>query len=430
MTEYQGGQYPPDNVLPPKPGVAAAIAREIMWIVVSVVILGLLTGALSLVIDQTSGMVPLTALLMLFAIAMITRAFRRRRAMLAISYMEQAVRQNLPIPLMLGAAEQTESGMMRSRLGQLRIAIEGGASISNALAATMPGFPLRSLGLIGSGERLGRLAPALTRLVRHSPRIADDRDPANMIYLRWYPLMMMVGLTGATALITTFVLPKYQMLFEDFGLPLPRVSAWVLDVYRKIAIPLFVGVAIVFAIVCGRTVAGVFPGSGRSYNLWRWLTDRLAWITPIWRGITRNRGMADVCHIVAEGLEVGQPLDRALIEAAEGCTNLVLHRRIARWAQFVTTGIPVDEAARRANLPALVSNLLRTAHGPDGARDVFRFLARYYDSRHSAAAAVVQGAAIPVMVAVFGIAVASLALAMFLPLVRLMQHLPVTGRLL
>jgi type II secretory pathway component PulF len=425
-----GFSFSPDIPHVPKRGVGAAILHELAWIIASIVVLVLLTGMLSIVMEQSSAMVPFTALLMLFAVSMIVRAIRRRQAMLAINYIEQAVRQNLPIPTMLGAAEQTESGALQWRLSRLRAEIERGATVSAALAATLRGVPPRTLGLISSGERLGRLAQVLARLVQRQPRSPDDRDPAHMIYLRWYPLAMAAGLTVCSMVISAFVIPRYQSIFSDFGLPLPPLTAWVFNAFQNVSPPFLVIVAIVFAIVCGRTVAGVFPPAGPPFDIWKWLTDRLAWVTPVWRGITRNRGLADVCHIVADALEVGQPLDRALFEAAEASPNVVLRRRIERWAQHVTSGMPVSDAARTARLPPLVPNLLRTAHGPDGARDVFRFLARFYDSRHSAAAGVIQGAAIPLMVGVFGAAVAALALAMFLPLVRLMQQLPVHGRLL
>jgi len=137
-----------------------------------------------------------------------------------------------------------------------------------------------------------------------------------------------------------------------------------------------------------------------------------------------------VCHVVAAALEVGQPADRALFEAAEAATNAILRRKVLAWAHNATSGMPIADAARQAGLPALVSNLLRTAYGPDGAQDVFLFLARYYDSRYSAAAALLQGAAIPVMVGVFGAIVGLLGLGMFMPLIELMKRIPVMGRVL
>jgi type IV pilus assembly protein PilC len=414
----------------PRPNIAAAVFREIFYIVASIAILGLLTGALSVVMGQVSAMTPFTALLFLFIVAMVVRALRRRQSLLAVNYIEQAVRQNLPIPLMLAAAERTEAGSLAWRLARLRTEIEHGTTVSAALASSMPGTPARTLGLIESGERLGRLAPVLGRLVRRQPVIPDDRDPAHSIYLRWYPLVMLTTLALAGMTISVFVIPKFKDIFRDFNIPLPRVTLLVTDSFNSVIPFLAVVMAIIFALVCGRTLAGIFPPSGPPFSLWKWLGDRVAWATPVWRGVTRNRGLADVCYVVADALEVGQPADRALFEAAEACTNLVLRRRVLAWAQYATSGVPLADAARQARVPALVSNLLRTAHGEDGARDVFLFLARYFDSRHSAAAALVQGAAVPLMVGVFGTIVAAIALAMFMPMIKLIQNLPVPGRLL
>jgi type II secretory pathway component PulF len=432
MTDYvsPNSDYSPSPDPRNRPSVAGAIFREIFWIVASVILLGLLTGALSIAMAQVSAMTPFIALLLVLALAMVVRAVRRRQALLAVNYLEQAVRQNLPIPLMLGAAEQTETGGLRWRLGKLRTQIERGKSVSTALAITMPGTSPRTLGLIESGERLGRLGPILTRIVRRPPIIRDDRDPTRTIYLRWYPLVMTMTLAMAGIIIVTYVIPKYKDLLHDFGIPLPPITAFIADAFVTVIPVLAVVMTIIFALVLGRTVASIFPPAAPPFDLWKWIADRVAWITPIWRGVTRNRGLADVCQVVADALDVGQPVDRALFEAAAASTNSILRRRILTWAQTVTSGVPLPDAARQAGLPALVSNMFRTAHGPDGAHDVFLFLARYYDSRHSAAAALLQGAAIPVMVGVFGTIVAILGLGMFMPLIELMKRIPVMGRVL
>lgn len=410
--------------------VAVSVLFELLWMGISVVIVGLLTGAFSSAVPMLGAMTPFMSLLILVALAMLLRGARRKQGMLAVNYLEQAVRQNLPIPPMLAAAERAESGTMRRRLGNLRRQIEGGAPVSIALAVATPGVPARALGVIAVGERIGRLPEALARVVRPAADKPEEREPVQMIYLRWYPLAMLLSLGTVATTLIIFVIPKYKDIFRDFGLPLPAITEWVLDAYVVLAAPFAVAMALVTLVFCGRMFASVIPIPGPPFSMWRWLTDRLAWVTPVWRGSARSRGLADLSYAMADAVEIGQPMDLALLECADACTNLVLHNRVIAWSQYVTLGTPIAEAARKAGLPALVPNLLRTADGPAGVRNVFLFLARYYDSRHGAAAALIQGAAVPVMVAIFGGVIACLALAMFLPLVTLMNHLPVTGRLL
>lgn len=116
-------------------------------------------------------------------------------------------------------------------------------------------------------------------------------------------------------------------------------------------------------------------------------------------------------------------MDRAVLEATGACSNIVLQNRMKRWGEAMTNGVPLADAGRKAKLPALLVGMLSTARGTDGAKHAFSFLARYYQSRVTAAAAIVQGAAIPVMVAVLGVLVAIVALGLFLPLIKLADHL-------
>ena len=408
--------------------VAVSVMLEVVWMVLALVVVALMDLVVEAIIPMGRA-APLGGLLLVVALAMLMRGIRRKQGMLALNYVDHAVRQNLPLPAMLAAAEQAETGKIKQRLGRLRELIESGTPLSDALAHIFPGISARGIGLIGSGERLGRLPQALARVTRED-QTPQPREPLNSIYLRWYPLAMLLTLTVVGGLLMIFVMPKYLDLFRDFHIPLPAITTHVMSAYQALMIPVAVVLAIVLVIFCGRMLADIVRIPGDTFQMWSWLTDRIAWVTPVWRGVIRHRCMGDVSQVMADALANGQPADIALAEASRACGNVVLRKRIVNWAANVTRGMDLSESARRAKIPPLVVNLLTTAHGPDAARNVFTFLARYYDSRRSAAVGILNGAAIPLMVGVFGFVVASIALAMFLPLIDLMNHLPVTRRLM
>jgi type II secretory pathway component PulF len=149
--------------------------------------------------------------------------------------------------------------------------------------------------------------------------------------------------------------------------------------------------------------------------------DRVLWTLPVSHGLARDRGLSDVCETVAEALHVGTPADRALAEASRIQTNAVLRRRVAQWADAANEGRTLAEAARIAGIPAIVPGMLGSARGTDEAADVFDFLARYYGSRYSATAAMLQASVIPITVFIFAFLVASVALALFMPIIHLLD---------
>jgi type II secretory pathway component PulF len=139
--------------------------------------------------------------------------------------------------------------------------------------------------------------------------------------------------------------------------------------------------------------------------------------------MVRSRALADACHVIADALAAGQPTDRALLDAGEISPNVVFRRGMQEWARYVAEGIPLAQAAQQAAMPPIMFGMLRTARDSAGTAEVFAFLSRYSDGRHSKAAALLEGAAIPAMVLVMASFVLTLALGLFLPLVKLAERL-------
>jgi type IV pilus assembly protein PilC len=350
----------------------------------------------------------------------VVKMIRRRRAATLLTYLEQAVRLNLPLPQMLWAAQRSEPGKLAVRLGQLRQRLEDGLPIGAAVAASVPEMSDRATSLIEVGERIGRLPQALERLV-HEQTAEARRDVAAVWFYRAYPIVMSLVLATVLSLILVFVIPKFEQIFRDFGTKLPYITQVVLDISRDLGPLLLVITFIAILWSAGQALWEMAHPMRGAPSFLVTVRDRILWILPVTHGIARDRGLADVCSMVAEAMHVGTPTDRALVEAAQIQTNTVLRERIMRWASGTVEGLPLANAARAAGLPDLVSGMLGPARGGDEAAEVFDFLSRYYGSRYSATAAILQAAAVPITVFFFAFLVASVALALYLPLISLLN---------
>ena len=367
------------------------------------------------------------ALLALVSVALVLHSRRRAHAMAVVGYLEQAVRLNLPLPDLLAAAALSEGGALRRRLMALRRRVETGEPIGDALARSLSGLPYRAVVMVQAAERNGQLARALGRVVdqERSARRADSAartDPSSVLFFRWYPLVLAAGVSLACFLFGLYVAPKYMQIFKDFGLPIPPLTRWVLDL-----LPWMIVVVIGCGLVLLARVAGLFgelftPRLVR-VNPLAAAADPLLWYLPPARGVVRSRGLADVCNVAADALESGHTFDRALGEASTLRVNSVLRGRLRVWADLAAQGQGPAEAARLAGMPPLVSGMLETARSADGTAAAMRFLGRYYQGRFSRAAHLLRAAAAPVLALVFGAVVATIALAQFMPLVRLMDTL-------
>jgi type II secretory pathway component PulF len=369
------------------------------------------------------GVGPVSAwiLFLVLVLALLT-GIRRRRANAVLAYLEQATALNLPLPAMLRAAERSESSGTARALRRLRLELEGGQSVQGAVAVALPAMPSRTVGLVGAAERSGRLPQALSRLTREGVMRFSGGSPGTELYLRWYPPTIGMVLALVITLVCVFVMPKYEDILRDFHVRMPRSTALLMDTWRVVAWPLTIFVVLASLIYVTRMIAAILAPASVSRGPLRQVLGTVAWYTPGIGGMTRWRALADACHVVADALEAGHPLDRALVEASRTGTNAVLAERLADWGDFARAGMPAAEAARRAEMPGLLCGLLRTIAGAEIV-DVFRFLARYYDSRFARTAIILHAVMVPAMTIVMGIIVGGVARAMFDPLVALINEI-------
>jgi type IV pilus assembly protein PilC len=221
-------------------------------------------------------------------------------------------------------------------------------------------------------------------------------------------------------------MPKFEGLFRDYKIEIPAITHFITLLWFYVIGPLGVIVALLTLLVTGRMAAeAVVPVFARvNFGAAGELPELLAWWTPVARGVVRNRGLADVCHVLADAAAAGRPMHAALRDAALLGVNVVLRRRLRRWAEGVEQGAPLAEAARDAGMPRLACGMLATtsARGAADAPATFEFLARYYDGRFSRAAALIEAAMVPAMVFVFAFLVGSVVLGLFLPLIDLINR--------
>lgn len=349
---------------------------------------------------------------------------RRRRAAIILTHLSQATTLNLPLARMLDAARWSESKETGRRLRHLRDLIEDGASLEAALPLATPEVSPRTVALIGAGERLGRLPQALARAVEeHRTRVGDD--PSRNEFARWYPIMMTTATLLIVAAIMIFVMPKFMQIFQDFGLRLPQSTRTLIRVADGWADSPIAPVAMAFLLI-GVVGSAFYQAFGRARNEGGGdrigLIDEILWRLPVIHAIQRDRGLGDAMQTIADALRTGHSLPRAIDEATRLRINAVLRDRLARWRGAIEEGARADEAAHRAGLPKLVGGMIASGRGGDPAAAV-EFLAAYYGGRFSRTRELIRAAVVPAMALVFGGIVLFVVVAMYSPLVTMIDSL-------
>jgi type II secretory pathway component PulF len=399
------------------------ILETLFWMLAAGAVLFAVGVAVGLTVAPVLGYVAALAAMAILPLFVRTmKMIRRRRAAATLSYLEQAISLNLPLNRMLYAARQSEKGILAFRLASLHQLLNEGYPIGSAVESAVPEIEPREVALIEAAERLGRLPQTLQKLVREQRARAARISNAATFY-RVYPFIMAVALALIVACVGIFVLPKFYSIYRDFGMKMPAITVATFDVAETFGPAAIALVAAAILLWIGMALWETFHPVRLTSHFTQGLRDRLLWHILLMHGTERDRGLADAFELIADALRAGTPADRALAEAAQLRVNLMLRHQLDRWATSVTQGVAMHDAARDAGMPALVIGLLATARGPDSAAQVFTFLARYYNTRFSRAAAFIEASFVPLLVFFFAAIVTCVALSLFVPMVKMIDNL-------
>lgn len=399
--------------------IAMMILSAVFWLVAGVIALFVATLVMSFLPAAGGVLGPFAGLLMLLIFARSARRLRRSRGAMVLFYLKQAVSLNLPIPPMLAAAEASEPGTLGWRLRGVRMAIEEGYTIGEALEARVPELPARAVDMVIAGERIGRLTPVLESISAEERTAARDYTYGPM--LGWnYGIVLILFMSLTLAGVSYFIMPKFREIFEDFGSTMPWQTQMTFEIVGHVGVLLPLSILVIVA-VAGWALRQSLHGIEGACRPFAAITDRLVWVTPVARSAARDRGLGDACRIIAEALKAGDTLESAAFEAGSLKTNLMLRRRLQRFADALRTGQPMRDAAEDARMPKLMVGMLATGQAVSDPVMVFDFLAGYYTGRFSRAATLAREAVLPLVVILISLVVGWVVYSMMLPLVVLIN---------
>ncbi|HZZ43172.1 MAG TPA: type II secretion system F family protein [Tepidisphaeraceae bacterium] len=414
MIEYANSSTPEPFIWTPF-RVLGFVGSAIAWAGIALFFMLLVGGLFAIFVRPFGFLTPLLSFTLILLLASTVRDTRRRRALSALVYLEQAVRLNLPLTPLLASARLSERPGVARRLLHLEELLLAGSSVADAVDASLPELPPRTRRNIRSAERLGRLPTSLSRASRHDPSTPQFHDPT-IVFYRSYPLLLIATISVVLVMLSIFVMPRFQDIFRDFGIPLPAITVTLMS-FTNVLGPIVAALSLLLIfILAGRALWDVFvPRRPRIAT--RWFIDPLEWTFA--RRSALDRGLADICNLLADAAEAGLPLTTALAESEHLDLNHFLRRRIEHWRRLLDTGSSLPDSARAAHLPPILVGLLDTT--PADLAAVLRFLSRYHAGRFSRTQALLRAAVVPAIAFTMGILVAIVALGLFVPLISLIN---------
>jgi len=312
------------------------------------------------------------------------------------------------VPALEAAEQQTSKAGMRVLLRRLRERVEEGDSLSGALQAEHDTFDPVFRSMVAAGEATATLPQVFARLCT----LAQQRQQIRQMVLGAliYPIILSVLLVGVVAVLLFFVVPRFKTLFTSLRAKLPATTQFLFDASDLLRTGWPYVLAALVLLVTGVIVCVRMPGSRN------WL-DQVLLRLPLVGPLLSRLIFARVVRVWAAMLRCRVPLLDAIRQSMQAITNAAFLRLLARVEESVSSGGRMAHALAETGLadPVIVS-ALRTGEENGRLAEATDFVSDWMDEDNTQMVQHLTRLTEPVLLAVMGVVVGFVAMALFLPL--------------
>lgn len=312
-------------------------------------------------------------------------------------------------------AAETSRTALRTMVEEIMEDVNGGTSLSQAMAKHPAAFSSFYINMVRSGEETGKLQAVFTYLADYLERSYYLTTKARNAMI--YPAFVLVAFTGVLAVMLVVVIPNLITIFEETHQDLPFYTEAV------IALSLFLrhsGLWILLGFI------------GLAVFLWRWsltrsgkrITHRIQLTVPIFGDIYRKLYMARLTDNLRTLIAGGIPLIRALTITGDVVGNVVYKEAVEDAIESVKGGSTISAAFERSpHIPVLVTQMIRIGETSGKLDFILNNVSRFYQREVDSVLENLVSLVEPALIIFLGIGVGVLVAAILVPLYNLVGSL-------
>ncbi|MFG0242389.1 MAG: type II secretion system F family protein [Planctomycetota bacterium] len=319
---------------------------------------------------------------------------------------------------------QSKPGGLKNTLITVCEEVEGGTSLSDSFAKCPKTFDRLYVKMVAAGEIGGVLDIILQRLAEFMEK--SERLKRRIKGAMVYPIVVIAVAILIMVFIMVFIIPKFEEIFTDFGVALPALTMWLINTSRWVggtatpdqAMPGVVWIiASPFIVVFGwKLIRKAGPG--------RAITDIMLLWTPILGKLIRKSTIARFTRTLGTLISAGVPILEAIKITAETSGNYVFEKALMNVHDSIREGESFAGPLRESKTcDAIVVNMIDVGEETGELDAMLLKVADNYDEEVDVAVASLVSLLEPLMVVVLGGMVGTIVVAMFLPLVAMINSL-------
>jgi type IV pilus assembly protein PilC len=325
--------------------------------------------------------------------------------------------------------QQQKPGKLKTILLDVVEDVESGTSLSDAMSKHPKAFDRLYTKMVAAGEIGGVLDVILQRLANFMEK--SERLKARIKGAMIYPICVIVVAVAIVTGIMYFVIPKFKDIFNDFDVTLPGLTLWLIDASLWVAgtpesgqqaIPGYVW------IIASPFLIYFFFALIRKTKPGRAAFDIILMKIPVIGTLVEKTSVARFTRTLGTLIAAGVPILEAVLITRDTSGNHVYEKALNEVHDSIREGESVAAPLREAKVcDSIVVNMIEVGEETGDLDIMLVKVADNYDEEVDVAVSALLSLLEPLLVVVLGGIVGTIVLALFLPLVKMIESVSDTG---
>ena len=309
-------------------------------------------------------------------------------------------------------AEGIDKPAMKNLIMSIKNDVAGGSNMADSLGKHPEYFDDLYCSLIASGEQSGALETLLDRIATYKEK--SEALKSKIKKAMNYPIAVVAVAFLVTGILLIKVVPQFEEVFAGFGAELPAFTQMVINLSEALQEWWYIVIGALVAF--GFSMKQILKTSEAARDK----RDRLVLRLPVVGAILDKSAVARFSRTLATTFSAGVPLVEALDSVAGAAGNVVYRQATETIKEDVSTGQQLQFAMRNAGIfPNMAIQMVAIGEESGALDEMLSKVANYYEEEVDNMVDGLTSLMEPLIMAVLGVLVGGLIVAMYLPIFQL-----------
>jgi type IV pilus assembly protein PilC len=328
------------------------------------------------------------------------------------------------LPLLRGLRvleKQEKNATLKSAVADLALGIEGGSTFSEALAQHPKIFNRLYVNMVKAGELGGVLEVVLTRLAEFMEKA--QKIKGKVIAAMFYPIAVLIVATAILMILMVKVIPSFQQVFEGMleGAQLPKFTRFVIGISSIVKDRI---VVVLIVMTVGFILFTLFKKTKFGRRVWDKVKLKMPVVGPVISKVAISRFTRTLGTLISSGV----PILQALTIVKETAGNVIIANAVNDVHESVKEGETITAPLEACGVfPPMVISMVDVGEQTGALPEMLLKIADNYDDEVDNAVAAMTSLLEPIMIVFLAVVVGSIVIAMFMPLIDLMNRVGDAG---